>query len=344
MIHFGLIGAGNISDTHARAVAQIPDAAVSAVVAPTRAHAEALAARHSAAAYDTLDAFLDHRPLDIVIDGSPSGLHADHGIAAAAKGLHVLVEKPLDVTAAKADAVIAAASKAGVTLGVIFQDRLKPAVVRLKQLVDGGRLGAPILAAARVRWFRPRAYYEASRWRGTRVLDGGGALMNQGVHTVDLLVWLLGPVRRVFGVTATALHAIEVEDTAVATLEFASGAIGTLEATTAAYPGFARRLELTGSQGTAILEGDDLVSVDVIGESGAAASPEASRSASAPPQNAASPVVSDVSPHRAVIEDFIRAVTERREPVCSGESGRRSVRVIEAIYESARSGRAVDVN
>jgi predicted dehydrogenase len=206
---------------------------------------------------------LAQRPLDLVVIGSPSGLHAEHGIAAARQRLHVLVEKPIDVSSARADALIGEASRAGVTLGVIFQDRLKPDVRRMKALVDAGRLGAPILASAHVRWYRPPAYYEGSRWRGTRALDGGGALMNQGVHTVDLLLWLFGPVRRVSAATATRLHAIEVEDTAVAVLEFASGALGTLEAATSAFPGYSRRLELTGANGTLILDGDDLVAIDL---------------------------------------------------------------------------------
>jgi UDP-N-acetyl-2-amino-2-deoxyglucuronate dehydrogenase len=342
MIHVGLIGAGNISGTHARAVEEIPGAVVAAVYSRTRAHAEKLAGEHQARAYDALDAFLEHRPLDLVIVGSPSGVHADHAIAAAQRGLHVLVEKPIDVTSARADALVAEASRSGVTLGVIFQDRFKPDVARLKSLVDEGRLGTPILATASVKWYRPPSYYAASDWRGTRALDGGGALMNQGVHTVDLLLWLFGPVRRVSGRVATQLHAIDVEDTAVAVLEFANGAVGTIEATTAAYPGYARRVELTGSNGTAILEGDDLVALDVVG-----ASQELSRrspaSGRAKAENAASPVVSDVSAHRAAIEDFMAAVQNGGRPACDGREGRRSVDVIEAIYQASRTGAPVDV-
>ena len=342
MIHVGLIGAGNISDTHARALSEIPGAALAAVFAPTRAHAEQLAARHEAAAYDALGQLLDHRPLDVVIVGSPSGLHADHGIAAAKRGLHVLVEKPIDVTSARADALIAETASAGVTLGVIFQDRLKPDIVHLKALLDAGELGTPILATASVKWYRPPSYYAASRWRGTRALDGGGALMNQGVHTVDLLVWLLGPVRRVVGKVATQVHAIEVEDTAVAVLEFANGALGTIEATTAAYPGYPRRLELTGSNGTAVLEGDSLVALDLRDDSGLSRrSPVPISRAKA--ENAASPVVSDVSPHRAVIEDFIRALQHGTRPCCDGADGRRSVELIEAIYRASQTGIPVEI-
>jgi UDP-N-acetyl-2-amino-2-deoxyglucuronate dehydrogenase len=340
MIHVGLIGAGNISGTHARAVGEIPGAAVAAVYSRTHAHAEALAAQYQARAFDALDAFLEHRPLDLVIVGSPSGVHADQAIAAARRGLHVLVEKPIDVTSARADALVAEASRAGVTLGVIFQDRFKPDIVRLKSLVDEGRLGKPILATASVKWYRPPSYYATSDWRGTRALDGGGALINQGVHTVDLLLWLFGPVRRVSGRLATQLHKIEVEDTAVAVLEFANGAVGTIEATTAAYPGYPRRVELTGSNGTATLEGDTLVAFDV---SASAHTIDVARRRDRPPENAASPVVSDVSAHRAVIEDFMRAVQNGGRPCCDGREGRRSVDVIEAIYQASRTGAPVDV-
>jgi predicted dehydrogenase len=175
------------------------------------------------------------------------------------------------VTVARADALIAEAARAGVTLGVIFQDRVKPDVRRLKSLVDERRLGAPVLVTAHVKWYRPPSYYAGSQWRGRRALDGGGALMNQGVHTVDLLLWLLGPVRRVSGKVATQLHAIEVEDTAVAVLEFAGvarhdrGDDRGLSATRGAW--------VTGSNGAAILEGDALVALDL--RDGPACHPEA---------------------------------------------------------------------
>ena len=340
MIHVGLIGAGNISETHARAIAAIPDVGVAAVYAPTRAHAEELAARHGGVACESLDALLDHRPLDMVVIGSPSGLHAEQGIAATKRGLHVLIEKPIDVTTARTDALIAAAAAARVTLGVIFQDRLKPDVQRLKALVDAGRLGTPILANARVKWYRPPSYYAGSRWRGTRAFDGGGALMNQGVHTVDLLLWLFGPVRRVFGKTITGLHAIEVEDTAVGVLEFASGAIGTLEAATSAYPGYSRQIELTGSNGTVRLDGDDLAAIDLKD----ARDDETPTRSVAATQSAASPVVSDPTAHVRLFEDFIRAVEWRAAPACDGPSGRQSVALIEAIYQSARTGQRIDLS
>jgi len=350
MLNIGLIGAGNISDTHARAVAAIPDVTIAAVHAPTREHAQRLAERYGAAAYDTLDGLLAHRPLEMVAIGSPSGLHAEQGIAAAKRGLHVLVEKPIDVTTARTDALIAAAARAGVTLGVIFQDRLKPDVQRLKALVDAGRLGSPILATAHVKWYRPPSYYRDSRWRGTSTLDGGGALINQGIHTVDLLLWLFGPVRRVFARTAAKLHDIEVEDTAVAVLEFDNGALGTLEAATSVYPGYSRRIELTGSNGTVILDGDDLAAVDlhdarrsdvaerISGDGGLPGDGgSAGTAVPGPTVSASSPVVADPSAHRRVFEDFLRAVARHTVPCCDGMSGRHSVALIEAIYTSART-------
>jgi UDP-N-acetyl-2-amino-2-deoxyglucuronate dehydrogenase len=339
MINIGLIGAGNISDTHARAAGAIPGVTIAAVHAPTLEHAQRLAARHGAVAYDTLEGLLSHRPLEVVAIGSPSGLHAEQGIEAAKHGLHVLIEKPIDVTTARTDALIAEAARAGVTLGVIFQDRLKPDVQRLKALVTAGRLGAPILATAHVKWYRPPSYYRDSRWRGTRTLDGGGALINQGIHTVDLLLWLFGPVRQVYGRTAAKLHQIEVEDTAVAVLEFENGALGTLEAVTSAYPGYSRRIELTGSNGTLILDGDDLTAVDLHDATDA----ERPTLTSGATVSAASPVVADASAHRRVFEDFLRAVAERRPPCCDGPGGRQSVALVEAIYTSARTNSPIAV-
>ena len=214
-MNVGLIGAGNISDTHARA-AIAAGLRIAGVYGDNREKARQLADRYGAAAFATLDALLAHQPLDIVMIGSPSGCHADHAIAAARTGRHVLVEKPLDISTARIDQLIAEVTRAGVTLGVFFQDRLKPDVVEMKRRIDAGEIGTPLLATGEVKWFRPRDYYSSSRWRGTWALDGGGALMNQGIHTVDLLLHLLGPVAAVSGLTATRFHDIEAEDTATA--------------------------------------------------------------------------------------------------------------------------------
>jgi len=337
-IRIGLVGCGNVSDTHARAAREVPDVELVAYWGRDPAKASAMAQRYGGTAYRDLDGFLRHRPMDVVLVGTPSGLHAEHGQAAARQGLHVLVEKPLDITTARIDGLTAECDRAGVKLGVIYQDRAAPDLIWLKQLIAGGGLGRPIMASARVPWYRPPEYYAGSRWRGTWGLDGGGALMNQGIHTVDLLLWLLGDVDRVYAATRTALHAIAVEDTAVACLEFASGAVGTLEATTAAFPGLPRRVELTGSEGTIVVERDRVVSVQLRTPRDAPPHDEGSTSPSS-----TSPVVSDIRGHRRVLQDFVTAVRMGTTPLCDGRGGRRSVALVEAMYRSARAGAAVVV-
>jgi UDP-N-acetyl-2-amino-2-deoxyglucuronate dehydrogenase len=340
----GILGSGNISDTHARAALGVPGVEIVAVQGRTLPKATQLAERYGGRAFEDLNQFLDHRPMDAVLIGSPSGLHAQHGIAAAERGFHVLVEKPLDITVERSDALIAAVQRAGVTLGVFFQDRLKPDVVQMKAIVSDGVLGRPLLASGRVKWYRPPEYYGGSRWRGTHALDGGGALINQAIHTIDLLLYVLGPIARVDARAGTKFHKIEVEDTVVATLEFENGALGVFEASTAVFPGYARRVEITGSNGTVILEHDAIVNVDLVPgadpESRYARAPAAPGASAA---NAASPIVADATPHQRIVDDFVRAIRTGGTPICDGPEGRRSVAVCEAIYRSARLGAPVDV-
>lgn len=337
MIHVGIIGGGNISETHARAAREIEGIKIAAIYGANREKSAGLAQAYGAQVYDDLGTFLEHKPMQIVLIGSPSGLHADQGIAAARCGLHVLVEKPIDITTERADALITECARANVKLGVFFQDRVAPGIRRLKELVADGKIGKPILVSGRVKWFRPPEYYSGSRWRGTLALDGGGALMNQGVHTVDLLLWLMGDVQRVSAKVKTALHKIEAEDTVVATLEFANGAIGTLEAATSVYPGYNRRVELTGSEGTIILEQDRIIAADLRTPIADLVAPMKENSDTA----STSPVVSDVSGHKLILQDFLRAIETDTEPLCDGREGRRSVELVQAIYESSRTGRPV---
>lgn len=334
-MNVGIVGAGNISETHARA-ASAAGLHIAGVFGDNHAKARQLAERHGTVAYDTLDALVVQPSIDLIMIGSPSGCHADQAKVAARAGCHVLVEKPLDISIARIDALLDEVARAGVTLGVFFQDRLKPDVVAMKRHIDGGEIGTPLMATGEVTWFRPRDYYSGSRWRGTWALDGGGALMNQGIHTVDLLLYLLGRVTRVSGVTATRFHSIEAEDTATAMLEFASGAQTTIDVTTAASPGRPRRLLITGTTGSLLLEGDLL---RASGESFSDRGP----SSTAPLENVASPVVSDFTAHQRIIEDFIDAVRDGRPPVCDGAEGRRSVEVVEAVYRSAREKRPIDL-
>ncbi len=336
----GLVGSGNISETHARAVL---DARGVALVAHSGRNAIAVqrqAQRFGGSAHLSVEAMLAAEQLDAILVGTPASTHAELATTAARRGVHVLIEKPLDVSTERIDELLGEAARAGVTIGVFFQDRSAPDLAWLKRQIDDGALGTPILASASVRWYRPPEYYAGAPWRGTIARDGGGALMSQGIHTVDLLLWFFGPVARVTAVAANAVHQIEVEDTIVCTLEFTSGALGTMEVTTAAFPGLPRRLELTGSAGTIVVEGDNVTSV-ALRTAPSSAPPGETGNSSA---SASSAVVSDVSGHRRIIEDFADAVRHHRAPMCDGHEGRRSVALIEAIYASARTGRAVEMN
>jgi UDP-N-acetyl-2-amino-2-deoxyglucuronate dehydrogenase len=335
--YIGLIGGGNITETHARAARAIPGIEIAAIYGTNAERVARLCREYGGKPYSDFDQFLTHRPMNLVAIGSPSGLHAAQGIAAARLGLHVLTEKPIDITTERADALIAEADKAGVKLGVFFQDRCKPDILRVKKAVDSGVLGRPILADASVKWYRPPDYYANSRWRGTRALDGGGALINQAVHTVDLLLWLFGEVVSVQATSRTSLHAIEAEDTLVAILEFANGALGVLQAATSAYPGYPRRLELTGSEGTLIIEQDRLLAADLrIPPADLQCCGKADQNPSA-----SSPVVTDVRGHQSVLEDFLQSIQTNRTPRCDGREGRRSLALVEAIYAACRTGERV---
>jgi len=335
----GILGGGNISKTHLRAAREIAALEVTGVCGSNHERVKALADSAGVPAFTDEAIFFEECPMDIVAIGSPSGCHADQGISAASRGIHILVEKPLDVSVEQADRLINACRDAGVKLGIFFQDRFSPGAQELKSLVDGKKLGRPLLATAHVKWYREPEYYSQSRWRGTWSLDGGGAVMNQGIHTVDLLIWLLGRPRQVFGYARTSLHDIETEDTAVAVIEFESGALATYEATTAAFPGQPRKIFLTGSKGTASLVHDRISALSLLGEEQEDTGEQGPDSA----ENTSSPTVSDVSGHRKVMEDFIEAIEQDRPPMCDGPDARRSVELVQAIYESSRTGKPVDI-
>src|SRR5712664_253589 len=331
--HIGLIGGGNITETHARAVCAIPGLEISAIHGTNAEKVARLCREHGGTPYQDFDSFSKHRLMDLAIIGSPSGVHAVQGIAAARQGLHVLTEKPIEISTARADALIEAAKQSNVQLGVIFQDRRKPHIRQLKNWLEQGLLGKILFVDARVKWYRPPEYYAGSRWRGTLALDGGGALINQGVHTVDLLLWLLGDVVRVQARIATQLHKIEAEDTAAAILEFSGGALGIFHATTAAYPGYPRHVEITGTEGTVILEHDRIIAANLRSTSAAVIE-------SAPLDenlSSSTATVSDSRGHQSVLEDFLQAIQQNRGPACDGVEGRRSIALIEAIYRAAKT-------
>ena len=256
---FGIIGCGMIAGFHARALAEIRGAKLIGCYDAVEAAAERLAVEQGCRVYAEIDDLLADSKIDVVTICTPSGAHMEPALAAAAAGKHVIVEKPLEITLRRCDRIIEACRKHRVLLSTIFPSRFHASSLALKKAVDQKRFGKLTMGDAYVKWFRTQEYYDSGAWRGTWKLDGGGALMNQAIHSVDLLTWLMGPVVEIRAQTATLAHRrIDVEDTAVATLKFKSGALGVLEATTAAWPGYLKRIEIHGSEGSAVLEEEDL--------------------------------------------------------------------------------------
>jgi UDP-N-acetyl-2-amino-2-deoxyglucuronate dehydrogenase len=336
---FGIVGAGVIASIHADAIALLsktgrPEARLVAVTDVAADPAAAFAAARGCQAEPDLGALLARRDVEVVCVCVPSGLHAAIGVEAAKAGKHLVVEKPIDVSLDAADRLIDAARSAGVALTVISQHRFDPGLVELRRLLDGGALGRLVLGEASTKWYRTQAYYDSAAWRGTWAMDGG-SLMNQGVHYVDLLRWCMGPPAEVTALYSTQAHRIEVEDTALAVVRFASGAAGTILSSTAAFPGFPQRLEITGTEGTVIVEDGRIVRRALTPDADAASPAAAAASA------AADPAALDVASHAAQLADLLDAVDTGREPSVGGESGRDALEVVLAVYESSRTGRPV---
>jgi UDP-N-acetyl-2-amino-2-deoxyglucuronate dehydrogenase len=342
---FGVVGCGMISRFHARAVAELRNARLVACCSANPESALRFAEEHSCTAYEDLPAMLADPAVDVVSICSPSGAHMEAALAAARAGKHVIVEKPLEVTVARCDRIIRECEKHGVSLATIFPSRFHESSRLLKKAVDQGRFGKVTLGDAYVKWFRTQKYYDSGAWRGTWKLDGGGALMNQAIHSVDLLVWLMGPVESVAAHTAMLAHErIEVEDVAVASLRFASGALGTIEASTAAYPGYLKRIEISGSHGTAVLEEEDIKVWDFARTlKSDTALRERMAGKTKTGGGAADPAAIGHHAHAAQFKDFLQAIQKGTTPSIDGHEGRRSVEVIEAIYKSAKTGKAVRI-
>jgi predicted dehydrogenase len=342
---FGIIGCGMIAEFHTRAINEIENARV--VVAWSRhpAHGEKIArlAGGGCAIFDDLDAMLAVPGLDVVCVCTPSGAHLDPAVRAARAGKHVVVEKPLEITLPRCDAIIGACDDAGVRLCTIFPSRFSDANLRLKQAISTGRFGRLTLGDTHVKWWRTQEYYDSGGWRGTWDLDGGGALMNQAIHNVDLLYWLMGDVASITAMTSTLVHArIEVEDTAVACVRFKNGALGVIEAATSAFPGLLKRTEIHGDRGSARVEQDDITLWEfqekVPSDNAVFAAMAAQTGFKA---GASDPRGITHIGHRDQLTDFLQAIDEGSDPLVDGREGRKSVEIIRAIYRSAETGSQV---
>jgi UDP-N-acetyl-2-amino-2-deoxyglucuronate dehydrogenase len=344
-IGFGIIGCGMIARFHAKAVADIQGAKVVACFDSIPAAADKYAAEIGCKAYHNLDDMLADPTVNLVTIGTPSGSHMEPAVAAAKAGKNVVVEKPLEVTLARCDAIIEACQTAKVKLATVFPSRFHGSSQLMKQALDQGRLGKLTLGDAYVKWYRTQQYYDSGAWRGTWALDGGGALMNQAIHSVDLLLWFMGPVAEVTAHAATLAHErIEVEDVVVATVKFASGALGVIEATTAAFPGELKRIEIHGDQGSIGMREEDIVTWKFANETSAderLRTDMASKTQTG--GGAADPKAIGHHGHTALFKDMVDAIQNHKPLMCDGAEGRRSVELILAIYKAAEMGKAVQL-
>jgi predicted dehydrogenase len=336
-----------IARFHTRALAEVAGARVTALVSrdPGRARSMANELGLTCHTDTSLGTVLARADVDAVIVTTPSGAHLDPAVAAAKAGKHVVVEKPLEITAERCDHIIAACDKHGVKLCTIFPSRFGDANRTLKVAVDAGRFGRLTLGETTCKWWRSQQYYDEGGWKGTKALDGGGALMNQAIHNVDLLLWLMGPATSVCGFTATLAHArIEVEDTAVACLQFANGALGVIQASTSVHPGLPKTVAVHGDRGTAVVEQDDILRWELTPETPDDSAVRERFAVKVQASGGASnPAAISHQGHARQLADFVRAVRTDTAPMVDGREGRRSVALIEAIYQSAATGRAVEL-
>ncbi|MBE3561748.1 MAG: Gfo/Idh/MocA family oxidoreductase [Ktedonobacteraceae bacterium] len=350
---FGIIGCGVIGPTHAQAITSLPDAELVAVADTNGAKAQKLAEKYHVKAYDDAHAMLAGERLDIVDICTPSGMHGEHACMVMRAGCHVIVEKPMEITHAKIDEMLRVQQETGRKLAVISQHRFDAASMQVHKLVEQRALGRLVLGNAAIPWWRSQAYYDSGAWRGTWELDGGGVLMNQSIHSIDLLQWLMGPVKALYAFTDTLVHRMETEDVAVAVLRFANGAIGTISATTGAYPGVTTRIEIFGDRGSAMIENDRLRLLHLAGEHeevGAYGinpqklSKAGEEQQAATTATAADPAAVQADTHALQIADMLRAIRENGTPLVDGQAARHAVDIILAIYESARTHKEVQLS
>lgn len=337
---FGVIGLGSIAGHHIKSITELNDCKLVAVSSRNGSKLQGIANQHDGiATYTDYHQLVKNPEVDVVCICTPSGSHLEPALAAADAGKHVITEKPLEITVERGMKMIQACEKAGVKLACIFQNRYSPDYQQLYEAVKQGVFGKPVLGNAYVKWFRDQQYYDANDWRGTIKGDGGAALINQSIHTIDLLLNSMGPVKSVFGKTKTLAHDIEGEDLGVAILEFESGALGTIEGSTAIYGGYPERLEIHGAAGNVILEGGKII--DWRSETGTNLPSTASGQTST---GSADPMAIGYESHKKQISEIVRHIINNEEPTVNGHEGLKSVALIEAIYESAKSGEQVILN
>ncbi|MBQ3230252.1 MAG: Gfo/Idh/MocA family oxidoreductase [Clostridia bacterium] len=337
---FGIIGCGIIADFHANALKELGnEAELIGVCDVVFDAAEKFAKRHGTKAFPSAEALLSCSEINVVNICTPSGYHHLSVIAAAKAGKHIICEKPLAINAQQLDEIEQVCRQAGVTVSVVSQNRYAKSVSQVKQALENGLLGRIVCADIYMKYHRSQEYYDSGSWRGTKRIDGGGALMNQGIHGIDLLLYLAGDIKSVYAVSKTLVHNIEVEDTLSAVVEYKNGATGVIQATTSVYPGYPRRLELNGDKGSVVLDETSIVRWDVCDT----ADHEDVVMFPSLAHGASTPTAISAEGHIRQISDMINAIKTGKKPLSGLAEGRKAVDVILAIYRSAEEGRPIEL-
>lgn len=344
MIGVGLVGLGMIAETHVMAIESSSNCYLRGVFDAVPGKAESFSSVHGGIAYASFDDFLSDPEIEIVAITTPSGFHLEPALSAITHKKHLLIEKPIEVTYERAMRIIKAAKANNVLVSGIFQSRFHESSRIVKKAIEEGRFGRIVLADAYIKWFRSQEYYDSVDWRGTWKIDGGGALMNQGIHAIDLLYWFMGKVSSVSAYVGTLSHErIEVEDTAVASLRFKNGALGVIEGTTGSYPGSPKRIEITGTNGSVVLEEDSIVRWEFGDKRNDDAEVLSRFSVASSSGGSNDPRAISYIGHQREYDDLAAAVINDKEPFITGMDAAQSVRIIEAIYQSARIGKSVSL-
>ncbi len=336
-IHYAVIGCGMISNFHIAAIRACPDAVFSGVYGRDPEKTARFASEHGVRAYATTQEIWDDEQVQAVCICTPSGLHAQFALEAIEHGRHVLVEKPIALTMAECDQIIRRAKAKKVLVSVISQLRFSPAVQQVKRAMDRKVLGKLVCADLYMKYHRSQSYYDSGAWRGTKAMDGGGALMNQGIHGVDLLQYLAGPIDTIYACAKTLARNIEVEDTLSAVVEFHNGAVGVIQATTSMYSGFCRRLELCGKEGTIILEEDKILLWDVADDKGM----PHDISGVSDNQGSSDPTKISGQGHILQVSNFTSAILGQGELLVDAKEGRKALQIVLGAYRSSQEHRPI---
>jgi predicted dehydrogenase len=343
-IGFAIIGTGMIAEFHANAIRAVPGAVLIGAYGNVPEQRRAFCEKMGIREYESLEAVIVDPAIHAATVATPSGLHAAVAVPILEAGKAVLCEKPIDVTLEAVDAILAAEKRGNGRLACVFQSRFGAGAQILKKAIDAGRFGRLTMCSAYIKWWRDQSYYGTSGWKGTWKIDGGGALMNQGVHAVDLLQWLAGLPEEVCAFHATLAHTMEAEDTLTATLRFPHGALGVIEAATSAWPGDDLQIEIVGDKGSATIVNDKVTRWDFAEKQPGDEDVLKNEGAGKIGGGTADPKAIPIEGHRRLIEDLVNAIREGRAPMIPGTDARKAIALIRACYESAATRSVVKVS